>query len=93
VSGGDGLGYVVIGGHRFPVDGVRLIRGAVDVTFTIRGPVAPFSGHVTVFGEDGRGIMQGHEMKIGGVKDGDTWECHEELKFTKIESYDEQREY
>lgn len=89
----NGLGYVVIGGHRFPVDSVRLVDGAVEVTYTIRGPVAAFSGHITVFGEDGRGIMQGHEAKVGAVKEGVTLVCHHQLRFTNIESYHEQREY
>lgn len=81
-------GHVVIAGHRFPVKDVRLTGGAVEVTFVIRGPLAPCTGHVTVFGEDGQGIMQGHQATISGLEEDETWTVRHSLRFTNIESYD-----
>jgi len=72
-----GKGTVVIAGHRFPVRGVSLVRGGVEVTFLVKGPRSPFRGAVTVFGEDGRGCWQGSEWDLQEeIPAGEAWECH-----------------
>lgn len=57
-------GHVIIGGHRFEVHDVLLANGKIEVHFYIYGPMAPFSGPITVFGQDGQGVLQGKTFAI-----------------------------
>lgn len=69
-----GRGYVLIAGHRFPVADIRLRGGEVKVIFAVHGPMDPFEGKITVFGEDGQGCWQGTVMSYpNGIPAGETW--------------------
>lgn len=58
------LGHVMFGGQRFPVTGVRLDGGAVNITWEVEGPHEGGTSPVTIFGEDGRGIGQAGETRV-----------------------------
>jgi hypothetical protein len=79
------LGTVVIGGHRFPIMALRLIGGGIRVYWDITGPLAPFSGDVTVYGEDGVGCWQGNYWEITSpVPDSFTLSCDYKLTVDKV---------
>ena len=59
-----GLGHVMFGGDRFPVTGVRLSGGAVNIMWEVEGPYPGGTWPVTIFGEDGQGIGQAGETRV-----------------------------
>lgn len=73
-------GTVVIGGLRFDVEDVLLVSGRIVVCFVIRGPQEPFSGPITIFGSDGKGILQGKTYVLDKpVRPGDALIFHYRL--------------
>ncbi len=83
-------GYVVIGGRRFEVYDVLLAHGKIEVCFYINGPQEPFSGPITVFGSDNRGIAQGKTYVITHRIPADTrWDFHYGLTPSSIDTADE----
>jgi hypothetical protein len=78
-------GHIIIGGRHFEVTDVRLRRGQVEVTFIIPGPAEPFSGPISVFGEDGLGLWQGSDFTVSrGVPEHAHWECHYGMQMAAV---------
>ncbi len=83
-------GHAVIGGRRFEIHDVLLVNGKIEVRFFIHGPQAPFSGPITIFGADGRGILQGKTYVIDReIPAGMRWEFQYGLIMGPSESGDE----
>lgn len=80
------LGYVTIGGQRFPVSGVELRGGEVQVIFTIP-PGGAFSGPITVFGADGKGCWQGRTLNIPDHED--AYDFHYGMRMAAVLNGDE----
>lgn len=53
-----GSAYMVVAGLRFEVKAVILAEGSMKLVGYRDGPVAYARGYITVFGSDGRGIIQ-----------------------------------
>lgn len=80
-----GRGEVLIGGHRFPVQDVRLRNGEVKVIFAVNGPLDPFEGMITVFGEDGQGCWQGTMISYpNGVPAGHRWVNYYGMRINEV---------
>jgi hypothetical protein len=57
------LGMMVVAGRRFPVTRLALRDGQLVITAEVPGPCPAFRNEpVTVFGEDGIGMIQGGYM-------------------------------
>lgn len=53
-------GMIVIAGHEFPVNSIRLRNGKYEIVATGYGPLPEFINEpITIFGEDGQGVAQG----------------------------------
>lgn len=68
------LGFLVIGGHRFPVSSVSLARGRIVVRAYAWGPLPALAGPVTVFGSDGVGVWQGQWLELPAISAGDVFD-------------------
>jgi hypothetical protein len=67
------LGFAVVGGHRFPIGAVRLREGGITLEIVMKGPLKPFAGALTVFGEDGQGCWQGSMVEVPRIHRGVVW--------------------
>ena len=70
-------GTVVIAGHQLAVTSVRLKDGRFEIMAEKQGPVPALTDEpATVFGEDGRGILQGGMFTVREIG------SHERLQVT-----------
>lgn len=79
------LGRVVIAGHSFPIQELRLRKGTLEITFHIQGPHPAFQGNYTVFDEDDRGCWQGGEVDVRELREGEFWVWHYWLTVNSVD--------
>lgn len=77
---------MVIGGRRFPIEKLMLKDGKLGLIFAIVGPQEPFSGIITVFGEDERGCWQGSPWTLDQPIPADqTWYVRYDMTICAVE--------
>lgn len=68
-------GTIVIAGHSLLVTSVRLLNGRFEILAELQGPFPAVTGQpATVFGEDGRGLLQGGTFTVREVRAGERLE-------------------
>jgi hypothetical protein len=80
-----GIGMMVVAGRSFPVTSLALRGGQLVVTAEGPGPCPAFRDEpVTVFGEDGVGMVQGGHISTEAARPQDTVRLRVELRFTRL---------
>ncbi len=65
-------GTMVISGHEFTVNQIRLRNSRFEITAIGRGPLAAVKNEpATIYGEDGKGVLQGGVLNVPEVADGE----------------------
>lgn len=80
-------GTVVIAGYVLAVTSVRLLNGQFEILAGRKGPVPALTGEpATVFGEDGRGILQGGTFTVREIGAGERLEIAITYQLDRITS-------
>jgi hypothetical protein len=68
------VSHILLNGHRFPVASLTLVEGRIRiVTKAIPGPLETCNdAFLTLFGDDGRGILQAGPVDLIAVRAGNT---------------------